>query len=303
MVSMMTARPTARVADDTLSGILLMIASMAVFSGMDATSKFLTSDYHPLMVAWGRYVMQTLLLVPLVLWTGVMRTLRSAAPMRQVWRGACLYGSSICFVGGLSQLPLAEAAALGFVSPMFTTALSIPFLGEKVGVRRWAAIVIGFVGVLIVIRPGTTAFNVAALLPILSAAFWAVALIITRQMSYRGDPPLTTLVYTSLAGVAIGTPTLPWFWTAPDLNGWLIMAAMGAMSIGGHYLLVQAFQRGSASILAPFSYSQMIWATLLGYFAFHALPDLWTWIGAAVIISSGVYVWHRERVRRGLAGA
>jgi drug/metabolite transporter (DMT)-like permease len=298
----MTVRPTVR-ADDTLRGILLMVGSMAVFSLMDATSKGLTADYHPLMVAWGRYVMQTVLLLPLVLWAGLARTVRSVAPIKQSCRGALLYASSVCFIGGLSQLPLAEASALGFVSPMFTTALSIPFLGEKVGIRRWAAIVVGFIGVLIVIRPGTAAFNAAALLPIMSAAFWAVALIITRQMSYRGDPPLTTLVYASILGVAIGTPTLPWFWTTPDAHGWLIMTAMGAMSIGGHYLLVQAFQRGTASILAPFSYSQMIWATLLGYLMFNALPDLPTWIGATVIISSGVYVWHRERVRRGLAGA
>jgi len=290
-------------ADETLRGILLMLAAMAVFSAMDGTSKLLTADHHPLMVAWARYLMQSLLLVPLVLWAGPMRTLRSVWPAPQAWRGACLYGSSICFIGGLSQLPLAEASALGFVSPMFTTALSIPFLGEKVGVRRWAAIVVGFAGVLIVIRPGTAAFNPAALLPILSAAFWAVALIITRRMSYRGDLPLTTLVYASAVGLVIGMPTLPWVWTMPSAEGWAVITAMSAMSIAGHYLLVQAFQRGTASILAPFSYSQMVWATLLGYLVFDALPDLWTWIGAAVIIASGVYVWHRERVRRGLAGA
>ncbi|MCK6451339.1 MAG: DMT family transporter [Alphaproteobacteria bacterium] len=297
-----TQRPALR-ADETLRGILLMLGAMAVFSAMDATSKFLTADYNPLMVAWGRYLMQSVLLLPLILWAGAKRALRSIAPAQQTWRGVCLYASSICFIGGLSQLPLAEASALGFVSPMFTTALSIPFLGEKVGIRRWLAIAVGFAGVLIVIRPGTAAFNAAALLPILSASFWAVALIITRRMSHRGDPPLTTLVYASYVGVMIGLPTLPWAFTMPNAEGWLIITAMGAMSIAGHYLLVHAFQRGTASILAPFSYSQMVWAVILGYVVFGALPDLWTWIGAAVIILSGVYVWHRERVRRGLAGA
>jgi len=291
--------PPAAHPDDPLRGIPLMVASMAVFSAMDCTSKILAAEYHPLMVTWGRQVMQILLLAPIVLWMGPMRCLRSAAPAMQGLRSLCLYASTVCFVSGLAQLPLAEASAIGFVSPMFTTALSIPLLGEKVGIRRWMAILVGFGGVLVVIRPGTAAFDPAALFPVASAAFWALALIVTRRMSYR-DTTITTLVYATLIGFATASLPLPWFWTAPDLAGWALMLAMGALSLAGHYLLVQAFQRGSASILAPFSYTQMVWATMFGYLVFHNLPDRWTWAGAAVIIASGVYVWHRERVRHGL---
>jgi drug/metabolite transporter (DMT)-like permease len=285
--------------DEPLRGIALMIAAMAVFSAMDCASKVLAETYNPLMITWSRQVAQLLILAPLVLWIGPMRCLRSAAPGAQALRGLMLYFSTVCFVSGLARLPLAEASAIGFVSPMFTTALSIPLLGEKVGIRRWLAILVGFVGVLIVIRPGTAAFDPAALFPIASASFWALALIVTRKMSHR-DTPLTTLVYASLVGLVVASLPLPWFWAMPDPSALGLIVLMGVLSLGGHYLLVQAFQLGSASILAPFAYSQMIWATIFGYVIFQNLPDGWTWAGAVVIILSGVYVWHRERVRHGL---
>ncbi|MCC6468564.1 MAG: DMT family transporter [Alphaproteobacteria bacterium] len=290
--------PAAR-ADEPLRGILLMIASMAVFSAMDCTSKFLAASYHPVMVTWGRQAIQILLLAPIVLWMGPARTLRSAAQGVQVLRGLLLIASTICFVSGLARLPLAEASAIGFVSPMFTTALSIPLLGEKVGVRRWAAMLVGFAGVLVVIRPGTAAFDPAALFPVASAAFWAFALIVTRRMSRR-DTALTTLVYASVVGLVAASFPLPWYWSTPDLAAVGLMAMMGVMSLAGHYLLVTAFERGMVSILAPFSYSQMLWAIMFGYLVFDSLPDAWTAVGAAVVIASGVYVWHRERVRHGL---
>ncbi len=288
-------------ADEPLRGIALMIASMAVFSAMDGVSKFLAATYHPIMVTWGRQFAQLVLLAPLIWWAGPTKPLRSAAPGQQVLRGLLLFGSTVCFVSGLAHLPLAEAAAIGFVSPMFTTALSIPMLGEQVGIRRWTAILVGFAGVLIVIRPGTAAFDPAALYPIVSALFWALALIVTRKMSNR-DPPMTTLVFHSVVGLLAASVPLAWYWSAPAAGAIMLILAMGALSLSGHYLLVRAFQCGSASILAPFSYSQMIWATIFGFLVFDSLPDTWTWIGAVVIILSGVYVWHRERVRHGLAG-
>lgn len=288
--------------DEPLRGIALMVAAMVVFSGMDCASKVLAETYHPLMITWSRQVAQVILLAPLILWMGPMRCIHSVAPGAQTLRGLLLYFSTICFVSGLAQLPLAEASAIGFVSPMFTTALSIPLLGEKVGIRRWAAVLVGLVGVLIVIRPGTAAFDPAALFPVASAAFWALALIVTRKMSHR-DTPLTTLVYASLVGLVAASVPLPWFWAMPDPAALGLILLSGALSLGGHYLLVQAFQLGSASILAPFAYTQMVWATVFGYLIFQNLPDRWTWVGATVIILSGVYVWHRERVRHGLVGS
>lgn len=298
----MTSSPAPAAAlrpDEPLRGIALMVAAMAVFSAMDCASKVLAETYHPLMITWSRQVAQLLLLAPLVLWIGPMRCIRSAAPRAQALRGLMLYGSTVCFVSGLAQLPLAEASAIGFVSPMFTTALSIPLLGEKVGIRRWMAVLVGFAGVLIVIRPGTAAFDPAALFPVASAAFWALALIVTRRNSHR-DSPITTLLHASIVGFVAASLPLAWFWTTPDLASLGLILFMGVLSLSGHYLLVQAFQLGSVSILAPFAYSQMIWATLFGYVIFQNLPDTWTWAGAVVIILSGVYVWHRERIRHGL---
>ncbi len=286
--------------DEPLKAIALMVAAMFVFSGVDGVSKVLADDYHPIMVAWGRFLFQTALLVPVVLYMGAWRVLRTAAPLQQTMRAVCLYGSTIFFVTGLAHLPIAEAAAIGFVSPLFTTALSIPFLGEKVGVRRWAAIVVGLAGVLIVIRPGGGAFHWASVFPVLSAIAWSLALIVTRRMNRQSDQPITTLVYASWMGLVAATLPLPWFWKTPTAGGWAAMVAMAFLAGAGHYLLILAFRIGSASILAPFSYSQMIWATLIGYFVFSTLPDLWTWVGAVVICASGVYTWHRERVRHGL---
>ncbi len=286
--------------DEPLKAILLMVAAMFVFSGVDGVSKVLADDYHPIMVSWGRFLFQTLLLVPVVLYLGAWRVMRTSAPFQQTLRAVCLYGSTIFFVTGLAHLPIAEAAAIGFISPLFTTALSIPFLGEKVGVRRWAAIVVGLAGVLIVIRPGSAAFHWASVFPLLSSVAWSLALIVTRRMNRQSDQPITTLVYASWVGLVAATLPLPWFWTTPTLNAWAAMVAMAVLAGAGHYLLILAFRIGSASILAPFSYSQMIWATLIGYFVFATLPDLWTWVGATVIIASGVYTWHRERVRHGL---
>jgi drug/metabolite transporter (DMT)-like permease len=293
-----TAGPLPR--DEPLKAITLMVAAMFVFSGVDGLSKALAADYHPILVAWGRFLFQTLLLVPAVLYLGAWRVLRTAAPFQQSLRAVCLYGSTIAFVTGLAYLPIAEAAAIGFVSPLFTTALSIPLLGEKVGVRRWAAIFVGLAGVLIVIRPGTAAFHWASVFPLMSSIAWSLALIVTRRMNRQTDQPITTLVYASWVGLVAASLPLPWFWTAPTAGAWGAMVGMAALAGAGHYLLILAFRLGAASILAPFSYSQMVWATLIGYFAFATLPDLWTWVGAAVIIASGIYTWHRERVRHGL---
>lgn len=287
-------------ADEPLKAIVLMVAAMFVFSGVDGVSKALTADYHPVLVSWGRFLFQTLLLVPVVLYMGALRVLRTAAPWQQTLRAVCMYGSSIFFISGLARLPLAEAASIGFAAPLFTTALSIPLLGEKVGVRRWSALLVGFAGVLIVIRPGTAAFDWASVLPLLSAAAWSLGLIVTRRMNTLADLPVTTLAYASWVGLVAASLPMPWFWTQPTPGAWAAMLAMAALSCAGHYLLILAFRIGPASILAPFSYSQMIWATLIGYFAFAALPDQWTWVGAAVIMASGGYTWHRERVRHGL---
>ena len=289
------APPLARpVVDQPLTGIGLILLAMAVFSAMDGTSKGLAAGLHPVEVAWGRFLFISIILVPAIVRRP--RTLLTRRKGRHVLRGLCMLGSSLFFIAGLSRLPIAEASAIGFVSPLMITALSIPLLGEDVGVRRWTAVVVGFVGVLVVMRPGTGAFDVAALFPIASAACWALGIIITRQMQ-GVEGVLTTIAWSTIVGFIVLSVSVAPFWRPPEPIEWLLMAANGALSAGGQVLLIAAFRYAGASLLSPFSYSQMLWATLIGYFAFGQLPDALTLTGAAIIIASGVYTLHRERIR------
>jgi drug/metabolite transporter (DMT)-like permease len=289
------APPLARpVVDQPLTGIGLILLAMAVFSAMDGISKGLAAHLHPVEVAWGRFLFITLILVPAVI--RQPRALVTRYKRRHVLRGLCMLCSSLFFIAGLARLPIAEAAAIGFVSPLMITALSIPLLGEQVGVRRWSAVVVGFIGVLVVMRPGTGAFDIAALFPIASAACWALGIIITRQMQGT-EGVLTTLAWSTVVGFVVLSLTVGLFWRPPDALEWSLMAANGVLSAGGQVLLIAAFRYAGASLLSPFSYSQMLWATLIGYFAFGQLPDALTWTGAIIVIASGVYTLHRERIR------
>jgi len=291
------AQTTASIETEPAKAILLVLGAMAAFSVMDATGKFLTDHFHAVQIVWGRYMFFILCLVPLLL-TGDRprrRRLATGRPGLQVARGIAMMASAMIFVLSLTALPLAQATAISFASPFFTTVLSIPFLGETVRARRWTAIAVGFGGILVVVRPGTAAFDPMMLLPICSALCWAFGLVITRKMG-RDEDPLTTLLYTAAIGL-IGTSALVWrVWLAPDVVGWLLLAALGAFNTGGQLLLIRGFQRAPASVLAPFSYSTMVWATLLGFAVWGTIPDTYTWVGALIIVASGLYIWHRERV-------
>jgi drug/metabolite transporter (DMT)-like permease len=285
-------------AESMLPAIGLVLLSVALFSIMDALSKILATRLDAIEIVWGRYLVILALLAPLV--ARDPRSLVSARPALQAVRGICLFGSAVLFIAGLAFLPLADASAIAFASPLVVTALSIPILREQVGIRRWSAVAAGFVGVLIVIRPGSGAFDPAALLPLLSAACWALSIVLTRRMGHH-DKPLTTLLYSTLVGLVLSGAALPFVWRPTDLADWTLIAAMGGLNAGGQYFLIAGLIRGAASLLAPFTYSQIVWSTLLGYVIFGALPTVWTWSGAALIVASGVYIAHRERVRRASA--
>jgi drug/metabolite transporter (DMT)-like permease len=279
--------------DRTLAGIAMTLGAMMIFSAMDGISKILAEDYHPLEIACVRSLFTILVLAPFIVRS--RSALRSSLPWHQVGRGLCMITSSTFFIFALSRLPIADATAIGFVSPLLVTALSIPLLGEKVGIRRWSAVIVGFVGVVIVVRPGSGAFNSAALFPLISSASWALGLILTRLM--RGSQAvLTTIFYSTLVGLVVTALVLPLVWRMPDAHGWALMAAMGIFSAAGQTLLIVALSRAPASLVAPFSYSQMLWSTLVGFFVFKTVPDAVTWTGAAIIIASGLYILHRERV-------
>jgi drug/metabolite transporter (DMT)-like permease len=277
-------------------GIGLILAATVFLACSDTTAKYVAASLPAIEIAWIRYFVFLLIVLPGFLYKGPARVLRSAAPGLQIFRGFGLVTSSILFISSLRYLPIAEATATSFAAPLFITALSIPFLGERVGPRRWAATVVGLVGVLIVVRPGTSAFDPASILPLLSAFGWASAVVATRRTS-TGDGALTTLTYSALVGVAVLTILLPFVWVTPDWRSIALAAFIGCAATTGHWLVVLAFRYGDASVLAPFTYTQLLWATTFGMLVFGAVPDRWTIAGAAVIVASGIYTAHRESVR------
>src|SRR6202011_1558403 len=215
----------------------------------------------------------------------------------QLLRGLTVLSSSLFFISGLRFLPIAEASATGFVAPLFVTALSIVFLSEKVGLRRWIATAVGLVGVIIILRPGFGAFHPAACFPIVSALAWACTLIMTRMMSGT-ERAITVMAYSSIVGVCILTAMVPFVWVAPSWHDILFGIFIGVASTAGQWIVVLAFRYADASVLAPFSYMQLLWVSILGFLVFGELPDVWTVTGAAFIVASGLYTAHRERVRQ-----
>lgn len=284
-------------ADRPFRGIVLILAS-TVFLGMsDVTAKYLSATLPSIEIAWIRFLVFALIMSPAMLPGSPLYSLRSQRPGLQMLRGAALLGSSLFFISGLRFLPIAEASATGFVSPLFVTALSIVFLGESVGVRRWIATAVGLIGVLIILRPGTGAFHPAAFFPMVSALAWACTLVMTRMLSGR-EHALTTMTYSSITGACIMCALVPFVWVAPSWHDVLFGIFIGIASTAGQWIVVLAFRYADASVLAPFSYTQLLWVSILGFVIFGELPDIWTVVGAVFIVGSGLYTAHRERIRR-----
>ena len=284
-------------ADRPFRGIVLILAS-TVFLGMsDVTAKYLSATLPSIEIAWIRFLVFALIMSPAMLPGSPLYSLQSQRPGLQMLRGAALLGSSLFFISGLRFLPIAEASATGFVSPLFVTALSIVFLGESVGVRRWIATAVGLIGVLIILRPGTGAFHPAAFFPIVSALAWACTLVMTRMLSGR-EHALTTMTYSSITGACIMCALVPFVWVAPSWHDVLFGIFIGIASTAGQWIVVLAFRYADASVLAPFSYTQLLWVSILGFVIFGELPDIWTVVGAVFIVGSGLYTAHRERIRR-----
>jgi len=275
--------------------ILQAVGAVVLFSLSDAMAKVLRVSLPAAEVAWLRYMTFAAFAAVLAARHGIP-ALRSRRPGLQVLRGVTLVGSAAFFIAGLGRLPLAEAAAISFISPAFITALSIPFLGEVVGIRRWAAVLMGLLGVLIVIRPGSGALQAAALFPLASAACWAVTIIVTRRMGTL-DRSETTLLWSAWTGLLLLTALVPFGFVVPSTAQVALGIGIGLAASTGQYVLILAYRRAAASLLAPFSYVQLLSSTLLGALVFGAIPDGMTLLGAAVIIASGLYTVHRERVR------
>ncbi len=280
-------------------GILLMALGMFLFSAVDTGAKFLTEDLHPFQIVWTRQLGLLAGAIFLIITSG-RAILRTAHPRLQVLRGAVAAGSASLFIFAVSYVPLADAVAVSFVAPFMVTLMGALILREPVGIRRWAAVLIGFVGTLIVIRPGLGVVHPAAGLVILAAFFFAIRQIISRALSDT-DKTGTTIVYTALVCSAILTLPLPFVWQTP--NGQQIMILVGIAAIAGiaEVCVIKALEMAMAVVIAPVHYTLMIWGTFYGFLVFGQLPDFWTWTGAAIVVASGVYTLRREYVvsRRG----
>ena len=284
-------------ADRPFRGIALILASTVFLGASDVTAKYLSATLPSIEIAWIRFLVFALIMSPAMLSGSRLYALHTRRPGLQVMRGVALLASSLFFISGLRFLPIAEASATGFVSPLFVTALSIVFLGERVGVRRWIATAVGLIGVLIILRPGSSAFHPAAFFPIVSALAWAGTLIMTRMMSGR-EHAATTMTYSAIVGVCILSALVPLVWVAPSWHDIAFGVFIGVASTAGQWIVVLAFRYADASVLAPFSYTQLLWVSILGFVIFGEVPDVWTVTGAVFIVGSGLYTAHRERVRR-----
>ncbi|MBT5413416.1 MAG: DMT family transporter [Rhodospirillaceae bacterium] len=281
-------------------GILMFVAAVSIFPMLDAIAKTLAAQYPVVQITWARYSFQTLALVAyfFVFLRHPFSVLRTRRLRMQVLRGSIMIGSNLLFISGLKYMPLADATAILFVSPLLVAILSVPLLGETVGLRRWIAIGIGLVGMLIVIRPGLGVFGLPALFPFSVACLYAVYQITTRSLAAT-DHPYTTIFYTSITGLLAASVLVPFDWVPPTALDWGWMAVMGGMGVFGHFILIKAFDYAEASALAPYNYFQIVSSVTCGYLVFGDFPDSWTFLGAGVIVASGLYVAYRERMARG----
>jgi len=285
-----------RPVDAPLRGIVMMCFAVLCFTTMNVFTKELRGSELPVTeIIWGRYFFHFALI--LIFFPRRIPTLLDSQDKGwQLARSILVLLATACMFIALGFLPLADAVAITFVGPLLIVALSAVFLGEQVGPRRWMAVGCGFIGMLVIIRPGAGAFQVAALLPVAVACFYALYQIITRLISHRSDP-LNMLFYTALVGAVVMTLIVPFDWQTPTPMQWLMLVAAGFLGGVGHYAIIKSYARAEATLVAPFAYTEIVWATALGLVVFGDFPDLYTFVGTAIIVASGVYVLHRERRR------
>lgn len=273
--------------------VLTMCAGMFCLSVNDAFAKWLTTYYDPIQLVFVR----NLLALPMV--TAAVIAFRGAAALRtrhtrlHALRGILLVAGSVFFFIGLQHLPLAEATSLVFAAPIFITALSVALLGDRVGWRRWTAVVVGFVGVMIVVRPGTAAFQPASFYVVATALLYALIMLSARRID-RAEGVWTLMFYVVLFPALFSAIAVTLVWRPVDTAHLPLFVAMAVLGTLGLTLISQAFRMAPAAVVAPFDYTALIWATLLGWLVWRELPDHWTYVGAAVIILSGIYIVIRE---------
>lgn len=279
-------------------GILLICGAFLLFACLDTSAKVLSRDLDTLQIVWARFVGHAVLVMLVLFPRKGPRVFATSNLRLQIARSVLLVMSTLLNFTAVSYLPLTTTASIFFTAPLLVAALSVPLLGETVGWRRWSAIAVGFIGVLVIIRPGAAEVHWAIGLCLGNALVAALYNIATRKLAAR-DHSDTTSLYSPLVGAVIFLPVLPFVWSAPEtITQWVLLLGLGVFGGVGHWLVIIAHRYAGASVLAPFTYSAILWMTISGYLVFGDLPDQWTVVGAAIVVASGLYVFHREQVRK-----
>lgn len=289
---------------EVTTGIALMIVFALIAPGIDIFAKLATQTLPPGEVALARFFVQLILLSPVVIWRGAFRNQTLMTLASHALRGLLLGIATVCFISAVQKMPVADAISIFFVEPMILTILGGVLLGEQVGWRRYAACLVGFLGAMIVVRPSFDELGWVALLPIGTALAFAFYLLLTRHLAPREDPYAMQGYAGLFGGLFVGTALLLGNGTGsaifdpvwPDLNGWLLMLGVGVIATISHLFLVFAFRKAPASVLAPLQYLEIVAATIFGYLVFGDFPDALKWLGIAIIIGSGMFIFWRERI-------
>jgi len=276
-----------------MKAIILNLSAWAVLPFMDTIAKYLSTELSFFQITWARYIFTVFWTLPFMFFFFRKNLRWSENPKLQILRGLTLLFANICFFYSISIISMAKALTLAFVAPLVTTALSPVLLGEKVGIRRWSAVLFGFLGSLIVIRPGFLEFNLATAAALGTGCLYGIYLIITRKLRST-DNPLLTLLITGVVGAIIASFFVPIVWTNPTAMQWLWLSIMGIFACVGHILLIYSLRYADASKLAPFGYFEIITNIILGYYVFKDFPDHWTFLGLFIIVCSGIYIFRRE---------
>jgi len=278
-----------------MKAILINLSAWMIVPIMDALAKYLSWSLPVLQITWGRYFFTVVFTLSFMLIFFRKNLVWSKNPKLQLIRGIILLSANILFFYSISVISLAKALTLAFIHPLIVTALSPVLLNENVGIRRWIAVLMGFIGVLIVIRPGFLEFNLASLAAFGTGVCYGFYLMITRKLSDT-DNPLLTLLFTGVVGAIIMTSVMPIVWIPPTLNQWYMLASIGLVASVAHGFIIISYRMAEASKLAPLGYSEIITNIIIGYYIFADFPDTFTFIGLFTIIFSGIYVFKRGNV-------
>ena len=278
---------------DTGRGIALMVLAVGIYSVMDAMVKWLGPSYPVLEIVFFRSLFAFVPIAYILRRSGSFAALRTTHPLGHAIRALTGLVSVSLFFYAYTRMPLANVVAISFAAPMLVTALSVPLLGERVAWRRWSAILIGFGGVIVMVKPDAGMFDRISVIALSATVFYALVMVFVRKLS-RTESSTTIVFYYALTSTVISGLFMPFLWVMPDLEGWLLLIAVGLIGGVAQIAMTNAFRLAEVSIMAPFDYMHIIWAALLGYFIWGEMPGNSIWIGTAIVMASGIYILFRE---------